>query len=191
MFSRQSLKKASVNKCERLETVDTNRRFITQIVIERHEVPQILAKPVAGARSMNLNASFPSSCTSSTSCSCFFGYVSRFSVHVIDTTIYVRRRTYDFPCYIRSHYAIRSICIHKSYGIKYRFGISMNQITVTVISTDVSINRVRSFAFTRMLHGAACSFVFIPSFTFIPFPPLFVSACNSLFYLAFYLIISS
>jgi len=170
MFSRQSLKKASVNKCERLETVDTNRRFITQIVIERHEVPQILAKPVAGARSMNLNASFPSSCTSSTSCSCFFGYVSRFSVHVIDTTIYVRRRTYDFPCYIRSHYAIRSICIHKSYGIKYRFGISMNQITVTVaplMSQSTAFVLSRLHGCCTVLHARSYLFLHSPSFLFL------------------------
>lgn len=149
-------------------------------------MPQILAEPVAGARSMNPNASsFPSSAlVPSTSCSCFFGYVSRFSVHVIDTTIYVRRRTYDFLCYIRSPYAVRSICIHRSYGIKYIRHIHESD-NCHSCSTDVSINRVRSFALARMLHGLL-SIVFTPSFAY-SFSPLFASACSSLFYLAFYL----
>lgn len=60
--------------------------------------------------------------------------------------------------------AVRSICIHRSYGIKYTRHVHESD-NCHSCSTDVSINRVRSFALARPLRFAR-SFVrpFVRSF---------------------------
>lgn len=137
-------------------------------------MPRILAKPVAAARSMNLNALFPSSALA-VPLVAVSSVVSRLSIHVIDTTIYARRRSYDF---LRSRHAGRSICIHRSYGIKYTRHIHESD-NCHSCSTDVSINRVRSFALHRA-SAAIGSLAFILPFGHFFFP-LFASICASLF----------
>lgn len=64
----------------------------------------------------------------------------------------MRRRTYDFLGAAASRRTVRSICIHRSYGIKYTWHVHESD-NCHSCSTDVSINRVRSFALP------ICSFV--------------------------------
>lgn len=75
-----------------------------------------------------------------------------------------------------SRRTVRSICIHRSYGIKYTWHVHESD-NCHSCSTDVSINRVRSFVLPFVRVGSlARSFVFTPSH-FFPF--LFL--CISLF----------
>lgn len=79
----------------------------------RRGVSRIFAGPVAGARSMNPNVSFPF-LSPNVHRSCFFGYVSRLSVHVIDTAIYARKRAYDFLRNGRATLSDRSVFIGRT-----------------------------------------------------------------------------
>lgn len=73
-----------------------------------------------------------------------------------------------------SRRTVRSICIHRSYGIKYTWHVHESD-NCHSCSTDVSINRVRSFVLPFVRVGSlARSFVFTPSH-FFPFLFLCIS----------------
>lgn len=76
---------------------------------------------------------------------------------VIDTAVYAHLCDFLGRAPARA-YSPRSICIHRSYGIKYTRHVHESD-NCHSCSTDVSINRVRSFVLARALAPFFFSFI--------------------------------